>query len=303
MITVKEEFLRHPKVRRAIKLGGAESVLLWLAMKAYATEQLTDGFIPVDDVDGLVDGLVDARRLKKALCALLECGRLQADGGRGHGLLERVEHGYQLHDYLDHEESSDEAKRRRSLKAARQKRWRNGRDVDGVDANVDTESPSTETPTRRDGDASPARTRAHVPPPLPSPQGSKDPSSLRSEGSPASQAPQAPPKRSNKPVRCPEDFAPSDKQTAALASKHGVAPERIRSRVPEFVWYWRDGKGAGKRRSLRGWAQAFGKRIDDEAKWGTLYAERVAKEASCSAAELKAEIDQADMFGGDNVPY
>jgi len=70
-----------------------------------------------------------------------------------------------------------------------------------------------------------------------------------------------------------EDWHPDSEQVAALAAKHRVGEERILAEVQEFRWYWRSGGGAGKRRSARGWSQAFGNRIAQEAKRETLYAE------------------------------
>jgi len=213
VITVKSEFLRHPKVLRAIKSGGFEAIYLWLSLKGYCSDHLTDGFIPVDDVDGLVDGVVDARRRKKAMGALLGCGRLQADGTRGSGLLERVDHGFLMHDYLDHEESSDEARHRRALKAARQKRWRNARSVDGVDARVDADVDAKQPSTRRAIDASPARARAHVP--LTSPLLRSDPNVYPKDptGSPRDDDRGTPP---DPRCSCPRDLQLTGDQLATL---------------------------------------------------------------------------------------
>jgi hypothetical protein len=183
MIEVKEEFLRCDKLKRAVRSSGASVIGVWLALKAYAAEHLTDGFIPsedVDAVDALGDAYVDVDTRRKCIVSLIECGRLRPDGGRGPGLLERVEHGYQLHDYLDHAMSADELKRRRGLKAERQKRWRENhanRNVDAVDAERDVYETVSETSTRRCGDASPARPRAPVPNPTqPVDQRETDPS-------------------------------------------------------------------------------------------------------------------------------
>lgn len=95
MITVKEEFLVDPKTQLAIKKGGYQVVVLWLSMKAFAAAKLTNGFVP----DEMIEHLPGApSRARKALDALVNCGLLQADGTRGSGLVDRVEHGWQLHD-------------------------------------------------------------------------------------------------------------------------------------------------------------------------------------------------------------
>lgn len=170
MITVKEEFLRCDKLRRAFKSAGPGVVLMWLSMKAYSAEHLTDGFVPRDDVDALVDVFGDVSETRKWLRALIECGRLQPDGTRGNGLVDEVEHGFRLHDYLEHEQSADDAKEKKLKKAARQKRWKDAqkaKEGDGGDVLVDVSNASPETSARRSADASPVRARTPVP--LPSP--------------------------------------------------------------------------------------------------------------------------------------
>lgn len=120
MITIKEEFLGDDKTKRAIKAGGYEILALWLAMKGYAAEHGTDGFVPDEDIDHLPGA---PPRPRKALKALVECGRLQPDGTRKAGLVDPATLGWQLHDYLDHASSSDELELRR-VKAREQKRKR-----------------------------------------------------------------------------------------------------------------------------------------------------------------------------------
>lgn len=141
MITVKEEFLSDDKTQRAIKLGGYEVIAMWLAMKCYAASHATDGFIPAEDVESLPGA---PRKARAALKALVECGRLQADGKRGAGLVDPVEHGWQLHDYLDHAASSDEIEVRRK-KAREQKANRRAELRRQADAG---QSPQTAPPDR-----------------------------------------------------------------------------------------------------------------------------------------------------------
>jgi hypothetical protein len=100
LITIKEEFLASPKMRRAIELGGHESIVFWLFLKAYAAMNPADGFIPDEEIDRLGIGIVKAPRRK--LEALVTCGKLQPDGSRGAGLVDVAPHGWQLHDYEDH---------------------------------------------------------------------------------------------------------------------------------------------------------------------------------------------------------
>lgn len=108
MINIKEEFYDHPKTKLAHRLGGAEALLLWHQMKAYASKR-GHGFVPEEAIQGFP---LPIRNVRKAMDALVKCGELQPDGSRKPGLVEPVPHGWQLHDYLDHAMSSDELQER-----------------------------------------------------------------------------------------------------------------------------------------------------------------------------------------------
>jgi hypothetical protein len=111
MILIKEEFVGSEKYRRAMKLGGADAIAMWLAMKCYASKYpKTQGFVPDENIDDLVGA---PKRPRKALQALLACGNLLPNGDRGDGLVEAVQGGWQLHDYDDHAVSPEELELRR----------------------------------------------------------------------------------------------------------------------------------------------------------------------------------------------
>lgn len=74
------------------------------------------------------------------------------------------------------------------------------------------------------------------------------------------------------PIPIPEDWQADPEHVSVLAKKFSVSDARIAAQVPEFRWYWLRGKGAGKRKSLRGWAQTFANRIEFMAKNESLYA-------------------------------
>lgn len=170
MITVKEEFLTDDKTQRAIKAGGYEVLALWLAMKRYCAEHLTDGFVPDEDIDALPGAPPKPRRL---LPALVECGRRQKDGSRGPGLVNQLEHGWELHKYLEHANSRTQEERRREKAKQRKERWQERRSDD--DENAVRNGVLTPFGTAS-GTESPVRGRAHVPsPPLPSPEEREDP--------------------------------------------------------------------------------------------------------------------------------
>lgn len=87
------------------------------------------------------------------------------------------------------------------------------------------------------------------------------------------------------PVAMPEDWRPSAEQVAALAEKYAVPESRILAEVREFRWYWREGKGQGKRSTLRGWAQTFGNRVELLAKNGTLFVPRPGERTTAAGAD------------------
>jgi len=109
VITIKEEFYANHKAKRAHRLGGANALLLWHLMKAYCAPRGC-GFVPRD---ALTDFPIQVPGSAKCIKALVECGELDADGGRGPGLLDEVEHGWMLHDYGDHAMVEDEIEDRR----------------------------------------------------------------------------------------------------------------------------------------------------------------------------------------------
>lgn len=121
MITVKEEFPGSVKTQRAIELGGYEAIFLWLCLKGYVAAGNTGGFIPGEAVP-LLPGV--PKRWERCMEALVGCGKLREDGTRGDGLVERVPHGWRLHDYEDHGtpvEVEDE-RRRKSREQKRRRR-------------------------------------------------------------------------------------------------------------------------------------------------------------------------------------
>lgn len=121
MITVKEEFLGSIKTQRAIEIGGSDAVVLWLALKGYVSAGNTGGFVPEEAIPKL--GGVP-KRWGRVMEALLACGKLRPDGTRGNGLVERVPHGFQLHDYEDHGTpvEVEDDRRRKAREQKRRKR-------------------------------------------------------------------------------------------------------------------------------------------------------------------------------------
>lgn len=126
MILIKEEFVGGEKWRRAVELGGGDAIVLWLAMKRYCSQYAdTEGFVPNEELDGLPGAPRGARR--KALQALLGCGRLLPGGERGPGLVDSVEGGWQLHDYADHCAPLEEIELRREKQRLKKQAYREGK--------------------------------------------------------------------------------------------------------------------------------------------------------------------------------
>lgn len=151
MITVKEEFLPGEKAQRAIKQGGCETIVVWLAMKRYAAANLTNGFVPDEDIDGLPGAVVLGKAVvRKALTTLIGCGAMNANGERGAGLVDETPHGWQLHDYLDHANDADREADRRRKERDRKASYRAGRPADSPRDNSGTSKRDTGRDSPRD---------------------------------------------------------------------------------------------------------------------------------------------------------
>jgi hypothetical protein len=157
-IRLDDQIAHHPKFLKA----GPIASWLWVNCLGYAQKFLTDGFVPdealptlgtVPDAEQHADRLVEIR------------------------LLERVSGGYQIHDYLDFNESATAVKERRRLDRVRKESTRIPRRIQeesgGIPANVPrarvdvgvgapaTRSrdpiPSVPIPIRKDPPPTPAR--------------------------------------------------------------------------------------------------------------------------------------------------
>ncbi len=120
MITIKEEFYDHAKVKLAHRKGGAEALLLWHQMKAYCAKR-GSGFVPSEALEDLP---LPVRNLRRSLAALRDCGELRPDGKRSAGLLDEVAHGWELHDYGDHAQDEAELEDRRQVERDRKQLYR-----------------------------------------------------------------------------------------------------------------------------------------------------------------------------------
>lgn len=98
---VDDSFHSHPKTLRA----GTAAAGLYVRCGSYSAQHLTDGFIPFE-VATQYGSTEWAQKL-----VVVDYWRV-------------VEGGYQMPDYLDYNPSKEQVLRERTLKAERQKRWR-----------------------------------------------------------------------------------------------------------------------------------------------------------------------------------
>lgn len=111
---IDDKFLDNPKVRKA----GKEATYLYLSGLVYSSSQLTEGFIS-DEALGLVAFKGFIRNEQTHADKLVECG-----------LWDRVDGGYQIHDYLEYNPTKEEieqarAKRSTAGSVGAQARWQN----------------------------------------------------------------------------------------------------------------------------------------------------------------------------------
>jgi len=102
-----DRILEHPKFIRVVKLAGSDAVFLWLGIRAYCAQLLTDGFVPGDMIDE-VRGPREPKKRAAALNALVEVT-----------LIERVDGGFFMHDFLDWSKSRAQIEEQRAHGAIR----------------------------------------------------------------------------------------------------------------------------------------------------------------------------------------
>lgn len=99
---IDDKFLDNPKVRKA----GKEATYLYISALIYSSSQITEGFIS-DESLGLVAFKGFIKNENSQAKKLVECD-----------LWDRVEGGYQIHDYLEYNPTKEEIEEARAKKAA-----------------------------------------------------------------------------------------------------------------------------------------------------------------------------------------
>ncbi len=234
MIQVKEEFVGCDKWERAVEIAGGDAIQMWLAIKGYCSKTLMDGFIPDEDIDKLPGR---PKRHRRALDALVGCGRLDPDGSRGDGLVEQVARGWRLHDYEEHSNTKveEELRREKAREKKRSQREAKRRELELLKSRVqsrgqDGDSPGDKTGTvpvdqgaGHSGARPPEPARTCVPNPTqPNPTSENNPPPQDLTGS----APEAPSVvvaiDDGRKVPCPADLTLSDDQVKSLEIGQGV---------------------------------------------------------------------------------
>jgi hypothetical protein len=108
-IKLEDQIAHHPKFLKA----GPVASWLWVCGAGYCNKFLTDGFIPAGAVKTL-GGIENAGKLAAVLVQV--------------GLWEKVDGGYQVHDFHDHNPTAAEVRARRQVhstagKAGAEIRW------------------------------------------------------------------------------------------------------------------------------------------------------------------------------------
>lgn len=212
---IDDKLLDHPKFIRAVKRGGSDTVFLWLGLRQWVAQNLTDGFIPSDMVDEVRGP--DGKRRVAALNVLKEVG-----------LIDDADGGVMLHDYLQWSRSRDAILKQREANRLRQARSR------GSHAVTDTATHANVTPSVT----------------LPSPHLSSPHLSTPNESSARAPEVQEPQEPEPKLAICPLGLLEKAEKTGILGEfceKYRSEAEPIREVIREFESYWTIGGGMGRK--------------------------------------------------------
>lgn len=227
---------------------------------------LTDGVLTPRALVGL--GIGYAARKK-----LVDAGLWKESDG---GAIEVV-------DYLEHNPSRADVERGEHRKPAslRQARWREHKRLQAstqpsteASTGVYAEPSKPSTPPSTDCDAAPAPPSDLI---LRSDSGSGSSSLPCSSGDLAGSA-RVSARRAKRVFEKPElmtwGWCPPQSAVDATQKKLECLPADFDRHLPDFRHYWIDGKGRGKRRTPRGWVQAWMNRMTMLAEQGQLYMSR-----------------------------
>lgn len=252
-------FSRHKKVSRL----SDSAFRLWVSAMDRAREAFaSDGLIDNDDLD--VVPKCPARGPKRTVLV---------DEIVGSGLWEVRANAWQIHDYLDWQDSAEEIVERRANARKRMKKVRaNAKRTDTTTAN-EVRSGTSDSYSYSDRSDS---------------------------GSPEGVQGEPEPDDPGRELPCPPDLAERLEKAgtpAQLAEKLAAPVESIRHEIQQFVSYWVIGKGMGQRRT--GWpGKARQWVVDQHAKPGGLKAPGAVQHAQRQAdGEFQPSASTAAFFG------
>lgn len=210
-----------PGHEKAVRAGG-DAIWMWLAMKSYAKQNQTDGFVPGCMI-GRLQG-PDPTKQRRLVKRLIEARLVDAKGS-----------DFEIHDYLDWEESAEHAKARqasgRQRKADWEQRQRERRErernsvtngVTGMESNAVTDHVTNGVRNGVSNATKPNQTRD-----LPVDSQPKDlTGSTRVSGDERAGVP------------CPADLELDDRNLATLEITPGIRPNEARFIAAELVSKW-----------------------------------------------------------------
>lgn len=197
-IELDDQILNHPKFVRAAARGGGDAVFMWLGLRAYCAQNLSDGLVPADMLEECKGPRGEARA--KALAVLKDVG-----------LVDEGPEGLRLHDYLEWASSKAEVLERRA--SARQRKSRS-RSRHGVTPPVtDAVTDSGVTPPVTPGVPSAVRSESQTPARAPAGEGG---GSGSGSGSPEGE------QGEDTRVRCPPTLRLTPDEVTALAISPGI---------------------------------------------------------------------------------
>lgn len=215
-------FAGHEKAIRA----GGDAIWLWLAMKDYAKREGTDGRIPGVKI-GRLEGPEPSKQ-KRLTKRLIEAGLLEKSGD-----------DYWLHDYLEWEESAEQAEERRAAARKRKRDWdARRRGVSNASGNG---------VTHESGNATSNITKL-IQSNLIQSNPSQDPSPDGEGGRGRDPAPPQP-LDSDRETLCPLGLAEDFTGYSEIAERFGVPEDALRRGAHEFVSHWTIGGGTGRKKS------------------------------------------------------
>ncbi|MDP5182153.1 hypothetical protein QOZ88_05850 [Blastococcus sp. BMG 814] len=206
---VDDSFPQHPKVLRIPRVKRIACVGLWGLAGPWCARNLTDGYLDENMVEELGGSKKQADELVRV------------------GLWERVDGGFQFHDWSDWQPTRARVEERRDAEARRKQEWRDRK----RSAREQTEDvPAGQGPdTTRDSDGTDADVRSTRPDPT-----RPDPDTPNG----VSSGPRSGAATDRRGTRLPDDFAVSD-EMRSWAAEQGWADRWVDSVTERFVDYWR----------------------------------------------------------------